>query len=234
MLKRLTDILASMVGIVIFALPVMVLMLVIWRQDRQSPLYISERVGQGGRLFKMIKLRSMISGADKDGFLSHGPDDARITPMGRFMRMTKADELTQFLNVLMGHMSLVGPRPSVPAATAEYTPREEVLLSVKPGMTDIASIVFADQDYIMTHAADPHKAYNTLIRPYKSRFGLLYIEKASWVLDFQLTAITLIALFNRPFALRLLQKVLRGIDCPDDLARVARRAEPLLPSLPPV
>ena len=148
-MKRLMDISVALLALLL-ACPILALFCVlIFLQDFKSPIYISNRVGLGGRLFKMYKLRSMISGADKSGVASTAGDDLRITPIGQIVRRLKLDELVQLVNVLKGDMSLVGPRPNVKSETELYTTYEQRLLSVRPGITDFASIVFSDEAEIL-------------------------------------------------------------------------------------
>ena len=136
-------------------------------------------------------------------------------------------------HILKGDMSLVGPRPNVKRETDLYTPAEKKLLSVKPGVTDFASIVFADEGDILKDQADPDLAYNQLIRPYKSRLGLLYVENASLVLDIKLVILTAVAIIDRESALDALQNILRELKADPDLIRVAARKDPLQPAPPP-
>ena len=150
----------------------------------------------GGLLFRMVKLRSMVVGAAKTGVDSTGNDDVRITAVGRLIRKYKIDEVMQLWNVLLGDMSLVGPRPNVKAETDLYTKEERVLLSVKPGITDFSSIVFSDEGNILEGQEDPDLAYNQLIRPGKSRLGLFYISKASIALDIRLIWLTAVRLYQ--------------------------------------
>ena len=147
-------------------------MLIVWLQDSHSPFYISPRVGQGGRMFRMVKLRSMAANADESEVDSTSANDSRITPVGHFIRRYKLDELTQLWNVLIGNMSLVGPRPNVERETRLYTAEERRLLTVRPGITDYASIVFSDEGAILKDEPDPDLSYNQLIRPWKSRLSL--------------------------------------------------------------
>ena len=211
-------------------LPVMFL---IWKQDKHSPFYIAPRVGRGGRPFRMVKLRSMIINADKSGVDSTSSSDRRITPVGQFVRKYKLDELTQLWNVLKGDMSLVGPRPNVERETRMYTQLEKKLLSVRPGITDYASIVFSDEGEILRDQADPDIAYNQLIRPYKGLLGLFYIEHSSWVLDLRLIYLTAVAIISRPRALRGVVLDLRRRGAPPRLVNVATREAPLVPAPPP-
>jgi len=233
MLKRLIDIVASAVGL-LFALPILLpVMFLLWRQDRHLPFYIAPRVGRGGRVFRMVKLRSMAVNADRSGVDSTSGNDPRIIPMGYFIRRYKLDELTQLWNVLKGDMSLVGPRPNVRRETDLYTDKEQRLLSVKPGITDLASIVFSDEGDILKDESDPDIAYNQLIRPWKSRLGLFYIDHGSLWLDLQIITLTALAVVSREKALRGVMQILAELHADEALQRVASRREPLIPAPPP-
>jgi lipopolysaccharide/colanic/teichoic acid biosynthesis glycosyltransferase len=164
---------------------------------------------------------------------STAANDNRITAVGQFIRRYKLDELTQLWNVLMGDMSLVGPRPNVKRETDLYTPVERKLLSVKPGITDISSIVFSDEGEILKDQADPDIAYNQLIRPGKSILGLLYIENQSLWLDIKLCFLTVIAILSREKALAGVQGILKNINAPDDVIQLAQRKQALVPRPPP-
>ncbi len=211
-------------------LPVMFL---VWRQDRHSPFYVAPRVGLNDQPFKMIKLRSMVINADKSGVDSTSANDNRITAVGQFIRRYKLDELTQLWNVLKGDMSLVGPRPNVKRETDLYTPVERKLLDVRPGITDISSIVFSDEADILKGQPDPDIAYNQLIRPGKSMLGLLYIENQSLWLDIRLCFLTVVAILSREKALAGVQKILISINAPNDMLQLAQRKQPLMPLPPP-
>lgn len=233
MVKRLFDMVLSAVGL-IFASSVLVPALIaIWVQDFRSPFYVATRVGKGGRVFRMIKLRSMVVNADRAGGDSTSANDGRITPVGHIIRACKLDELSQLWNVLVGDMSLVGPRPNVVNETDRYTPAEQALLSVRPGITDISSIVFSDEGRILADSADPDLDYNRLIRPWKSRLGILYIENRSLALDFALIAITAVAIVSRRTALKFVDRVLASIGAPADVRTLSRRESRLVPTPPP-
>ena len=148
MLKRMFDIIVSALALLATSPVLLLVMFLVWRQDGHSPFYIAPRMGLNERPFNMIKMRSMIINADKTGVDSTGSNDARITKLGHFIRRFKLDELTQLWNVLIGDMSLVGPRPNVKRETDLYTSVEKKLLFVKPGITDISSIVFSDEGEI--------------------------------------------------------------------------------------
>lgn len=145
--------------------------------------YCGLRVGRGGTPFRMIKFRSMIASADRAGVWSTAVGDARITRVGHLLRRSKLDELPQMWNVLRGEMSLVGPRPQVPADVAKYSAAERGLLTVRPGITDWASIYFRNEGDILAGESDPDEAYDRLIRPTKSRLGLRYVSQRSFRVD---------------------------------------------------
>ena len=233
MLKRFFDVVTSGVGLVMASPLLLPVMFLVWWQDRHSPFYIAVRVGKNDRPFNMVKLRSMVINADKSGVDSTSVNDKRITAVGKFIRSYKLDELTQLWNVFKGEMSIVGPRPNVKRETDLYTPVERKLLEVKPGITDISSIVFSDEGDILKDQADPDIAYNQLIRPGKSKLGLLYIENQSVWLDIKLCFITAITIFSREKALDLVQKILHDINAPDDMVRLAQRKQALIPQPPP-
>ena len=222
-MKRLFDIAASAVGLLLASPVLLPVMFLVWRQDRHSPFYVAPRVGRGGAPFNMVKLRSMIKNADRSGVDSTGANDQRITPVGHFIRRYKLDELTQLWNVLKGDMSLVGPRPNVKRETDLYTPVEKRLLDVKPGITDFASIVFSDEGDILKDQADPDIAYNQLIRPGKGYLGLFYIEHKSLWLDVRLCFLTAIAIVSRERALRGVTKIIRSLGANRQLLDVAGR-----------
>jgi lipopolysaccharide/colanic/teichoic acid biosynthesis glycosyltransferase len=232
-LKRVLDILAAFLGLLLFSPVLLVIMALIWLQDFHSPFYIAPRVGKNGEIFKMAKLRSMIVGADKSGVDSTSAGDTRITAVGRFVRKFKLDEISQLWNVLAGDMSLVGPRPNVKRETDVYTNVEKRLLRVRPGITDISSIVFSDESDILKYSHDPDIDYNQLIRPWKSRLGLVYIDNRSLWMDLKLIFFTGIAIVSREHALQMVHTMLMALRVPDDVIRVARRKEKLEPHPPP-
>lgn len=232
-MKRILDVVLSLTGLM-FASPLLLpVMFLVWRQDGYSPFYIAQRVGKDGKQFRMVKLRSMVRNADRSGVDSTSGADPRITPLGHFIRRYKLDELTQLWNVLIGDMSLVGPRPNVKRETDLYTPAEKRLLSVKPGITDFASIVFSDEGDILRNQADPDIAYNQLIRPWKSRLGLFYVGNRTVMLDLRLILLTALAIASRRAALVRVQLLLRERGAPEQLCRIAGREDELVPYPPP-
>lgn len=232
-MKRLFDIIAASTGLLLSAPVILPVMILVWRQDGFSPLYIAERVGVNGKPFSMIKLRSMIKNADRTGVDSTAANDTRITPMGSFIRRYKLDELTQLWNVLTGDMSLVGPRPNVKRETDLYTAVERRLLSVRPGITDFASIVFADEGEILKHHVDPDVAYHQLIRPGKSMLGLFYVDHNSLTDDLWICLVTVLAIVSRETALGAVQRRLRHLGAPASIVELASRQQALRPMPPP-
>jgi len=231
-MKRLFDFILS-ISLLLVALPLMIIcVLLVYLSDFKNPFYIPERVGLNNRVFKMYKIRSMVQGADKSCVDSTSSSDSRITPIGSFIRKVKVDELSQLLNVVMGHMSLVGPRPNIKRETDLYTEEEKELLTVRPGITDFSSIVFADEGDILANHPDPDIAYNQLIRPGKGKLGVFYVNNNNFLVDIILIFITVLAIISRKYALFGLTALLQKIGAPDDLISLASRKEPLKPEPP--
>ena len=233
MIKRLVDILASLLGLLVTSPILLPVMFLIWKEDKKSPFYIAPRSGKNGSIFKMVKLRSMIVDADKTGVDSTSNNDKRITAIGHKIRKYKLDELIQLWNVLKGDMSLVGPRPNVKTETDLYTNVERELLSIRPGITDFSSIVFSDEAEILEGKEDPDLAYNQLIRPWKSRLGLVYIKNQSFLLDLQLIFYTVVAIISKPRSLIWVVKKLNNLGVDADTMKVSKRDVQLFPFPPP-
>jgi lipopolysaccharide/colanic/teichoic acid biosynthesis glycosyltransferase len=232
-IKRIFDIVTALAGLIFLSPVLTLIILAIWLQDFKSPFYISERVGKNEKIFRIIKLRSMIVGADKRGVDSTSANDSRITAVGKIVRKYKLDELSQLFNVIKGDMSLVGPRPNVKRETDIYTVEEKKLLAVKPGITDFASIVFADEGEILENKSDPDIAYNQLIRPGKSKLGLFYIEHQSLILDLKIILLTIVAILSRDSSLRKSVNLLEKIGANKELLTLAARKHALVPTPPP-
>lgn len=232
-MKRTLDFLLSLIGLLLTSPILIPVIFLVWIQDWHSPFYIAPRVGRKEKMFKMVKLRSMVINADKSGVDSTSSNDRRITGVGRFIRKYKLDELSQLWNVLIGDMSLVGPRPNVKRETDLYTAEEKKLLTVKPGITDFSSIVFSDEGDILKDYDDPDIAYNQLIRPGKSKLGIFYIEKRNIIIDLQLIYLTVIAIISKEKALVALTKILTNLGADNDLVSIASRKKPLVPTPPP-
>lgn len=232
-MKRIVDVTSAFIGLVLLSPILLITGLAIWLEDRRSPLYMAKRVGRGGRDFRMMKFRSMVVGADRTGVSSTSSTDRRITRVGRYVRALKLDEITQLWNVLTGDMSLVGPRPQVQRDAALYTQTERRMLSVRPGITDLASIVFADEGEILKDSPDPDLLYHQIIRPWKSRLALLSIDHSGIVADLRIILVTALALLSRESALRHVRGMLEDWDAEELLLRVATRQQPLPPYPPP-
>ncbi len=233
MLKRITDILISSIIVFIVSPILVIFAILIWKYDNFSPIFKAPRVGKDFKIFTMFKLRSMTHNAHKSGVNSTSNNDLRITPIGKYVRKFKIDEFTQMINVLLGDMSLVGPRPNVISEVEMYTDNEKNLLKVKPGITDFSSIIFSDEGEILRNKKDPDKSYNQLIRPWKSRLGIFYIEKSNLLLDLLLIFITGIAIFSRQSALKLNTKILIFLKAPKALINISKREKELTPIDPP-
>lgn len=232
-MKRIFDFSFSLFALILTSPILLIFMLLVYLQDKHSPFYIAERVSINEGSFNMIKLRSMIINADKSGVDSTSNNDNRITPIGEMVRRFKLDELTQLWNVLIGDMSLVGPRPNVRRETDLYSSEEKRLLSVKPGITDLSSIVFSDEGSILADKDNPDLAYNQLIRPWKSRLGLMYIENQSMMLDVKIIFYTVISIFSKKTATKYVVKELYRLNAPNKLIQVSERTEELIPFPPP-
>lgn len=232
-MKRVFDIVFSFIGMIVISPVLIPASLAIWLQDFHSPFYIAVRVGRNGKPYKMVKLRSMKINADSSGVSSTSANDSRITPTGKLIRKFKLDELPQGWHVFNGDMSFVGPRPQVVHLVEEYTDAEKGLLKAQPGITDFSSIVFADENDILKDSKDPDLDYDLLIRPWKSRLGLFYIEKQSLLLDISLMALTLVGIASREKALKGVTYILKRLDADPELIRVSKRINPLVPHTPP-
>jgi lipopolysaccharide/colanic/teichoic acid biosynthesis glycosyltransferase len=176
MFKRAIDILLAIGGLALLS-PLLVAVAVSIKLESPGPvLYLGRRVGRHGRPFRIAKFRSMVVDADRLGGSSTADDDPRITRVGRFLRRFKIDELPQLFNVLAGSMSLVGPRPQVAWAVGLYTPEEHQVLSVRPGITDYASLMFRNEGEILKGSSDPDRDYLEKIAPRKMLLGLEYVR----------------------------------------------------------
>ena len=232
-MKRGFDLGLATVLTVLLAIPMGLIAIIIRLQDGGSPFYVGRRVGLGGRIFSMVKFRSMVVRAAEMGGMSTAADDPRVTRVGRLIRALKFDEFPQLFNILRGDMSFVGPRPNVESEVALYSDEERVILAVRPGITDFASIVFADEGRILEGAKDPDRTYNLLIRPWKSRLGLHYVLHRTMKIDLALIIITGLALVSRSAALWGVDRLLGVTGADEELRGVARRPDALVPSLPP-
>ena len=189
---RFLDIFFSFCGLLLL-LPVFLILYLFIRIESKGPGFYSQiRVGKGGKDFRLYKFRSMRVGADKKGLITVGGRDSRITRVGYFIRKYKLDELPQLWNVLLGDMSLVGPRPEVRKYVDMYTEDQWRVLSVRPGITDYASIEYVDENEILGKAIDPDKVYVEQIMPDKIRYNMKYIQSRSVFEYFKVIILTIL------------------------------------------
>jgi lipopolysaccharide/colanic/teichoic acid biosynthesis glycosyltransferase len=196
MAKRVFDFVCSALGLLLLA-PLLLLVAAWIRLDSPGPVFFrQERVGRFGVPFRIHKFRTMSHGAPAGRQITVGAD-ARITRAGAFLRRYKLDELPQLIDVLEGDMSLVGPRPEVPRYVAMYPPdlRDKVL-SVRPGITDPASLQFRDESGLLARAADPEREYVEVVMPAKLKLAAQYVERATLATDLQLIGRTVRLLFS--------------------------------------
>jgi lipopolysaccharide/colanic/teichoic acid biosynthesis glycosyltransferase len=193
--KRIFDFASSLFGLLILLLPLTLIALLI-KADSAGPVFFRQvRVGLKGKQFRIYKFRTMRSDAEKMGLQITVGRDPRITRIGTFLRKYKVDELPQLINVLLGEMSLVGPRPEVPRYVECYSESERrLVLSVRPGITDLASIEFRNENALLEGVDNPDEVYRTRILPSKMRFYLRYVETQSLWLDFKILIRTLVAI----------------------------------------
>jgi len=186
MLKRLFDILISFLSL-IFLIPVFVIIALLIVFDSKGGIFYSQlRVGKNQKDFKLLKFRTMYGGSEKKGLLTVGESDDRITSTGKWLRKFKLDELPQLLNILKGQMSFVGPRPEVRKYVDLYNEQQKQVLSVRPGLTDYASIEYSNENEILAKYADPEKAYIDIIMPAKLNLNLKYIKDKNFFIDLKI------------------------------------------------
>jgi lipopolysaccharide/colanic/teichoic acid biosynthesis glycosyltransferase len=182
-MKRLLDIVLVLTALVLL-LPVLVIIAVVVLLDSKGPvLYKQERIGKNGKPFCLYKFRTMKVHSDKQGLLTVGEHDPRITHIGYFLRKSKLDELPQLWNVLVGDMSIVGPRPEVKKYVELYDDRQRKVLAVKPGLTDPASLEYIDENRILESFDHPEEAYVKIIMPRKLDLNLEYLERRNFFSD---------------------------------------------------
>ena len=186
MLKRFLDITVS--GLGLLCLSPLFVVLAIWiKYDSLGPVFYRQtRVGRRNRDFQVYKFRSMQVGADNKGLITIGGHDARITHSGYYIRKYKLDELPQLINVFLGDMSLVGPRPEVRKYVDLYTPEQMHVLDVRPGITDLASIKYRNDNELLGAVDDPEQYYQNVILPDKLRINQEYIKKSSLLFDIKI------------------------------------------------
>ena len=190
MLKRIFDIISSLFGLILL-LPFMIIIAILIKLDSKGPIFFKQvRVTKNGREFKIFKYRTMRVGSDKYSQITVGKD-SRITKVGDFLRKYKLDEIPQLINVLLGDMSLVGPRPEVPKYVALYTEEQREILKVRAGITDYASIEFSNENEILANESDPEKAYIEKIMPRKIELNKKYLSEISVMTDIKIILLTI-------------------------------------------
>ena len=232
-MKRIFDIFFSIFGLIILSPIYIPFLFLVWKNDKSNPFYIAYRVGLKGKLFKMIKIRTMFINADSNGVDSTSENDPRITKIGLLIRKYKIDEIPQLINILLGQMSFVGPRPNVKRDTDLYTKEEMKILYIKPGLTDFSSIVFSDESQILANVKDPDISYHQLIRPGKNKLCLFYLKRNNILIDVFIILFTLISIFSKRYSLILVCILLNKLGAPRELIDIASRKYKLVPTAPP-
>jgi len=185
-MKRLFDIIVSTIILLIFLPFGIIISIFISMESKGGPFYIQQRVGRNGKIFGLFKFRTMRKNADKAGKLTVGMRDQRITRVGYVLRKTKLDEFPQFLNVLIGQMSIVGPRPEVQEYVDHYSEEQRAVLSVRPGITDYASLEYFDENKLLGESENPQKTYIEEIMPAKIKLNKKYLERPTVGHDIQI------------------------------------------------
>ena len=190
MLKRIFDITLSLFGLIIL-LPFMLIIAIFIKFDSKGSIFFKQiRVTKGGREFKILKYRTMRAGSDKYSQITVGKDE-RITKIGSFLRKYKLDEIPQLINILIGDMSLVGPRPEVPKYVALYTDEQKEILKVRAGITDYASIEFSDENDLLASEKNPEEAYIEKVMPKKIELNKKYLSEISVLTDIKIILLTI-------------------------------------------
>jgi lipopolysaccharide/colanic/teichoic acid biosynthesis glycosyltransferase len=195
-LKRFFDICCSLLGLIILS-PILFLICIFIIINNGFPVfYLQTRVGKNGVEFKLFKFRSMYKDADKKGLLTVGGRDPRVTPIGYFLRKYKLDELPQLLNVFLGSMSLVGPRPEVRKYVELYNQEQKRVLLAKPGITDYASLEYFSENELLAQSDKPEDTYINEIMPIKLKLNLKYIEQQNLWVDLKIISLTILKIFR--------------------------------------
>lgn len=208
MIKQFYDFIFAGVGLIMLTPFLFWAGWMIKKEDGGPVFYRGMRTGLLGQPFYIYKFRTMVVDAEKLGASSTSDDDSRITNIGRFLRKYKLDELPQLINVLKGEMSIVGPRPEVKKFTDKYTEEEKIILTVRPGITDWASIWNADEGAVLAGAEDPDKAYELLVRPTKLKLQMKYVQERSFWIDIKIIFLTILTICKpESLAVREIRKV---------------------------
>ena len=195
--KRGFDLAVSGLALLLLAPVLMLIAILVAFGSPGGALFRQVRVGRNGREFRILKFRTMRPGSEAQGQITIGGRDPRITGIGYWLRRTKLDELPQLWNVLVGEMSIVGPRPEVPRYVALYTPEQREVLRVRPGLTGLASLAYIDENEVLGRATDPQRAYIEEVMPAKLALDLRYVREQSLALDLRIIARTALRIFGR-------------------------------------
>jgi lipopolysaccharide/colanic/teichoic acid biosynthesis glycosyltransferase len=193
-MKRLFDIISSWIVLILASPLIIFIAIMIKITSRGGVFYYQTRIGKNGKEFSLIKFRTMHIGADKKGLLTVGMRDNRITPVGYYLRKYKLDELPQLINIIKGDMSVVGPRPEVKKYVDLYNEEQRQVLQVRPGLTDLASLQYIDENKVLAQYDDAEKAYVEIVMPHKLALNLEYIRKQSFLYDLKIILHTILKL----------------------------------------
>ncbi len=195
-LKRCFDITASALGLLFLLIPFLIIAIIIKATSKGPVFFRQVRVGKDGKEFRIYKFRTMVVDAEKKGMQITVGADSRITGIGKFLRKTKVDELPQLINVLIGQMSFVGPRPEVPRYVALYDDYQRNILRIKPGITELASIVYRDENEVLAKSENPEETYINEIMPKKIALNIEYMQKLGFWYDIKLIFMTFAAILK--------------------------------------
>ena len=195
-LKRCFDITASALGLLFLLIPFLIIAIIIKATSKGPVFFRQVRVGKDGKKFRIYKFRTMVVDAEKKGMQITVGADSRITGIGKFLRKTKVDELPQLINVLIGQMSFVGPRPEVPRYVALYDDYQRNILRIKPGITELASIVYRDENEVLAKSENPEETYINEIMPKKIALNIEYMQKLGFWYDIKLIFMTFAAILK--------------------------------------
>jgi len=195
MIKRIFDFIFSFAGLIIISPFLLILVIIVIIDSPGGAFYLQKRVGKNNKDFSLFKFRTMHKNADKKGLLTVGGRDGRITRAGYFLRKFKLDELPQLINVFIGNMSFVGPRPEVRKYVEMYNDEQKKVLSVKPGITDVASIEYFNENELLGKSENPEMKYINEVMPDKLKLNLQYINSRSFIKDIGIIVKTIKKIF---------------------------------------
>lgn len=196
-MKRLFDIIFALWGISVLFPILLIIGVLVAITSKGGAFYRQVRVGKDGVDFSLLKFRSMAVGSDKKGLLTVGANDSRVTPIGVFIRKFKLDELPQLINVLIGDMSFVGPRPEVRKYVDQYSEEQLEVLNVRPGITDYASLEYIHENELLAQSIDPEKTYVEEIMPEKLRLNKKYVQESGVITDVKIIILTLLKIIKK-------------------------------------